>query len=123
MDVPAGTVAAELELDLLPDPGSASAPTLSAYPPVLLDVALAVPVEVPAADVAEALRHGAGELLEELRLFDVYTGAQVGDRDRSLAFNLQFRAADRTLTVAEATQAREAAVAEAHRRTGAVLRG
>jgi len=123
LDVPAGTVAAELELDLLPVAGSASAPTLSAYPPVLLDVAVTVPAEVPAAAVTEALSQGAGELLEDIRLFDVYTGAQVGDGHRSLAFNLKFRAADRTLTVAEATQARDAAVAEAHQRMGAVLRG
>lgn len=123
MDVPAGTIAAELELDLLPEAASVSAPTLSAYPPVLLDVAVTVLASVPAADVADALSHGAGELLEDLRLFDVYTGAQVGAGHRSLAFNLQFRAPDRTLTVAEATQNRDAAVAEAHRRTGAVLRG
>ncbi|MDQ3715144.1 MAG: phenylalanine--tRNA ligase subunit beta [Actinomycetota bacterium] len=123
MDVPAGTVAVELELDLLPAPRSASAPSLSAYPPVLFDVAVTVPADVPAADVAEALSQGAGELLAALRLFDVYTGAQVGDGHRSLAFNLQFRAPDRTLTVTEATAARDAAVAEAHRRTGAVLRG
>ncbi|MDQ4038214.1 MAG: phenylalanine--tRNA ligase subunit beta [Actinomycetota bacterium] len=122
LDVPAGTVAAELELDLLPESRAVSAPTLSAYPPVLLDVAVTVPAEVPAADVADALRQGAGEMLQELLLFDVYTGAQVGAGHRSLAFNLQFRAADRTLTVAEATQARDAAVAQAHRRTGAVLR-
>jgi len=123
MGVPAGTVAVELELDLLPASRSASAPSLSAYPPVLLDVAVTVPADVPAADVAEALSQGAGELLEALRLFDVYTGAQVGDGQRSLAFALQFRAPDRTLTVTEAIAGRDAAVAEAHRRTGAVLRG
>ncbi len=123
LDVPAGTVAAELELDLLPPAVPATAPTLSSYPPLLLDVALTVAADVPAADVADALRDGAGELVKELRLFDVYTGPQVGTGYRSLAFSLAFRAPDRTLTVAEATQARDAAVAEAHRRTGAVLRG
>ncbi|MBA3339951.1 MAG: phenylalanine--tRNA ligase subunit beta [Geodermatophilaceae bacterium] len=123
MEVPAGSVAAELELDLLPPPAPASAPTLSVYPPVLLDVALTVPADVPADEVIDALREGAGDLLEGLRLFDVYTGAQVAAGHRSLAFNLQFRAADRTLTVAEATEVRDAAVAQASRRTGAVLRG
>lgn len=123
LEVPAGTVAAELELDLFPPAALASAPVLSAFPPVLLDVAVTVPTEVPAADVEAALREGAGKLLDGLRLFDVYSGAQVDQGQRSLAFALQFRALDRTLTVEEATEARDAAVAEAHRRTGAVLRG
>ena len=72
-------------------------------------------------------RGGAGggrppELLEGVRLFDVYTGAQVGEDRKSLAYTLRFRAPDRTLTAAETTAARDAAVAEATRRVGAVLR-
>jgi phenylalanyl-tRNA synthetase beta chain len=85
-------------------------------------VALVVPDEVPAADVVAALRAGAGELLEDVRLFDVYTGAQLGPGRKSLACTLRLRAPDRTLTAAEATAARDAAVAEATRRTGAELR-
>ena len=57
-----------------------------------------------------------------MRLFDVYTGAQLGAGRKSLAYTLRLRAPDRTLTAAEATAARDAAVAEAARRTGAVLR-
>jgi len=67
--------------------------------------------------------HGLGDLLEELRLFDVFTGPQVGEGKKSLAFCLRLRASDRTLTAADAAAVREAAVAEAGRRTGAVLRG
>ena len=77
---------------------------------------------VPAAEVEAALAAGAGELLEDVRLFDVYTGEQVGEGRKSLAYTLRFRAPDRTLTAEEATAARDAAVAEAARRTGAVLR-
>ena len=55
-----------------------------------------------------------------MRLFDVYTGAQLGEGRKSLAYTLRLRAPDRTLTAAEATAARDAAVAEAARRTGAV---
>ena len=77
---------------------------------------------MPAAEVEAALRDGAGELLESLRLFDVYRGAQVGAGHESLAYTLRFRAPDRTLTVEEVTAARDAAVAEAGRRTGAVQR-
>ncbi len=97
-------------------------PALSAYPLATQDVALVVGQEVPAAEVAAALRDGAGELLEDLRLFDVYTGAQLADGRKSLAYTLRLRAPDRTLTAAEATAARDAAVSEATRRTGAVLR-
>ena len=66
---------------------------------------------------------GAGELLEDVRLFDVYTAEQLGEDRKSLAYKLRFRAPDRTLTVAETTAARDAAVAEAARRVGAELRG
>ncbi len=90
------------------------------------DVALVVPQAVPAADVERALRDGAAAagdvLLESLTLFDVYTGDQAGEGRKSLAYTLRFRAPDRTLTADEVTAARDAAVAEAARQTGAVLR-
>jgi phenylalanyl-tRNA synthetase beta chain len=89
---------------------------------VLLDVALVVDSDVPVSDVASALRSGGGELLEDLRLFDVYTGEQLGAGKRSLAYALRFRAPDRTLTVEEATAARDAAVAFAGEQHGAALR-
>jgi len=78
---------------------------------------------VPAETVADALRQGGGDLLEDARLFDVYTGAQVGPGKRSLAYALRFRAPDRTLTVEDAVVARDAAVAAAADRCGATLRG
>jgi len=77
---------------------------------------------VTAQAVADALRAGAGELLESIRLFDVYTGPQVGEGKKSLAFALRFRAPDRTLTVEDASAARDAAVAAATAATGATLR-
>jgi phenylalanyl-tRNA synthetase beta chain len=120
LELPERTCAMELDLDALGTGGIVRAPVLSTYPPALLDVALVVPSAVPAAEVAAALRAGAGPLLESLRLFDVYEG--LGPDVRSLAYALRFRAADRTLTVEEAAAARDAAVAEAARRTGATLR-
>ena len=63
-----------------------------------------------------------GELLESVRLFDVYTGAQVGEGKKSLAFALRFRAPDRTLTEAETGAARDAAVVAAAEAVGAVQR-
>jgi len=98
------------------------APEFSTYPVAKEDVALQVPVEVAAADVASTLREGAGPLCESVRLFDVYTGEQVGEGRKSLAFALRFRAPDRTLTEAETGEARAAAVALAAERHGAVQR-
>lgn len=122
LGLPKRTVAFELDLDALPLDDHRPAPTVSAYPPVLLDVALVVDAAVPVASVSEVLGGGAGELLEDIRLFDVYTGEQVGEGKRSLAYSLRFRAPDRTLTVEEATAARDAAVAAAAEAFGAALR-
>jgi len=125
--LPARTVAFELGVEELLAAalrrGPVQAPVVSQYPPADRDVALVVEAAVPVADVTAALRDGAGELLESLALFDVFEGAQVGAGRRSLAFGLRLRAADRTLTADEANGIRDAAVAEAARRTGAALRG
>jgi phenylalanyl-tRNA synthetase beta chain len=123
LEVPNRTCAMELELDAVPLPGVVPAPRISGFPPALIDVALLVPTEVPAGQVGAALRDGAGELLESVRLFDVYTGAQLGAGRKSLAYTLTFRAPDRTLTTEEAVAARDAAVGEAASRCGAQLRG
>jgi phenylalanyl-tRNA synthetase beta chain len=123
--LPARTCAFELDFAVIAAAAAAAVvrgPSLSAYPLATQDVALVVPESVPAADVAAALTDGAGDLLEDVRLFDVYTGAQLGADRKSLAYTLRFRAPDRTLTVAETTAARDAAVAEAGRRVGAVPR-
>jgi phenylalanyl-tRNA synthetase beta chain len=122
LELPARTSVMELDVDALPAAEVAVGPAISSFPPVLIDLALVVKNEVPAADVAEALREGAGELLESLRLFDIWTGAPVPSGSRSLAYALTLRAPDRTLTSEEATAARDAAFAEAARRTGAELR-
>ena len=122
-DLPPRTCAMELSLDALPLPGVTVTPTVSGYPPALIDVALIVDAATPAGEVHRSLTEGAGDLLESLRLFDVYAGAQVGEGRKSLAYKLTFRAPDRTLTVEEAVAARDAAVALAAQRHGAVMRG
>ncbi|MFI6208539.1 phenylalanine--tRNA ligase subunit beta [Streptomyces sp. NPDC051041] len=125
LGLPARTCAAELNLDVLEQVGddTPQAPGISTFPVATQDVALVVDAFVPAAQVEAALREGAGELLESIRLFDVYENAeQLGEGRKSLAYALRFRAADRTLTVDEASAARDAAVALAGERTGAVLR-
>ncbi|MEV4515946.1 phenylalanine--tRNA ligase subunit beta [Dactylosporangium sp. NPDC049525] len=123
LDLPRRTVAMEFDLDALPIPDVSTAPRLSGFPTALLDVAIVVDAATPAGDVESALTEGAGALLESVRLFDVYEGAQLGEGRKSLAYKLTFRAADRTLTGEEALAARDAAVAVAAGRFGATLRG
>ncbi|WP_030542105.1 phenylalanine--tRNA ligase subunit beta [Streptomyces albus] len=125
LGLPERTCAMEIDLDLLERAGAGTlrAPRVSTFPVATQDVALVVDRSVAAADVAAALRAGAGELLESLRLFDVFTGEQLGEDRTSLAYTLRFRAPDRTLTAEEISAARDAAVAAAADRTGAVLRG
>jgi phenylalanyl-tRNA synthetase beta chain len=122
--LPPRSAALEIDLDLLMQhardvtPG----PDFSTYPLAKEDVALVVDAAVTTAEVEDALREGAGELLESIRLFDLYTGDQVGAGRKSLAFALRFRAPDRTLTEDDTAAARDAAVALAAERTGAVQR-
>jgi phenylalanyl-tRNA synthetase beta chain len=125
LGLPARTCAMELDLDAVARAGNDTpqAPGISTFPVATQDVALVVDAFVPAADVEAALRDGAGELLESIRLFDVYENAeQLGEGRKSLAYALRFRAGDRTLTVDEASAARDAAVALAGERVGAELR-
>ncbi|AQP46651.1 phenylalanine--tRNA ligase subunit beta [Tessaracoccus aquimaris] len=109
----------ELVLKLATDGGRIG--TLSAFPLAKEDVALIVDADVAASDVQAALTEGAGDLLESISLFDVYTGDQAGEGKKSLAFALRFRG-DTTLTDADAAAARQNAVAVAVERFGAVQR-
>jgi phenylalanyl-tRNA synthetase beta chain len=122
--LPERTAAVELDLAALVRlaPGAGSIAPVSGHPVAKEDVALVVPPGVGAGEVRRALVDGAGDLLESVSLFDVYTGGQVPPGHRSLAFALRFRAPDRTLTDAETAAARDAAVAVAAQRYGAVLR-
>jgi len=118
--LPERTVAFAVGLSALPDSHLVRPTTVGTMPAALQDVALIVDAKVSAAEVESALRSGAGDLLESISLFDRYD--KLGDGKISLAFSLTFRAPDRTLTGAEVSAAREAAVAQAVKATGAVLR-
>lgn len=122
LGLPKGTCALELDLDAIPLVAALPAPRVSPYPAVFQDLSLVVAADVPAQAVADAVRDGAGELLEDLQLFDVFTGPQVGEHRKSLTFALRFRAPDRTLTEDDASAARDAAVRRAAEAVGAVLR-
>ncbi len=117
-------IVAELDLDLVISLAAAKpiAASLSTYPAATQDLSLVVGQDVTAGDLRAAIVEGAGELLESLRLVDDYRGAGVPESAKSLTFALRFRAPDRTLTAAEASDARLAGVAMAERRFGAKLR-
>ncbi len=119
--VPARTAVAEIDLEILLARAVAvpRAPQFSTFPVAKEDVALIVAADLASEELADTLREGAGPLCESVRLFDVYTGPQVGEGSKSLAFALRFRAADRTLTEEETAAARDAAVALAAQRHGA----
>ncbi|MCV7178999.1 phenylalanine--tRNA ligase subunit beta [Mycolicibacterium sphagni] len=121
--LPKGACAVELCLDAVPIAETLPAPQVSPFPAVFQDVSLVVAAGVAAQAVVDAVRDGAGDLLEDVALFDVYVGPQIGEDRKSLTLALRFRATDRTLTEDEASTARDAAVAAAAERLGAVLRG
>ncbi|BCW62610.1 phenylalanine--tRNA ligase subunit beta [Arthrobacter sp. StoSoilB22] len=123
-DMPARSVALEVNVEALFEAAAdvIVAKHISGFPVATQDVALVVPQDVPADQVLAALREGAGELLEDVALFDVYAGPGIEEGKKSLAFGLRFRADDRTLTADEASEARAAAVAVAAERFGAVQR-
>jgi phenylalanyl-tRNA synthetase beta chain len=100
----------EIDFDLVAELAPEIRPykPISPFPSVNQDIAVVVPDEVLAADVEEAVRRGAGDLLERLSLFDVYRGEQLGEGNKSLALRLEFRASDRTLTDEEVAERRAA---------------
>ncbi|MBO0608125.1 phenylalanine--tRNA ligase subunit beta [Myceligenerans salitolerans] len=98
-----------------------AASPVSAFPAAKEDLAFVVDAALPAATLREAIVSGGGDLLEDVSLFDIFTGEQIGEGRKSLAYAVRLRAADRTLSADEVRAAREAIVAAAER-IGAVLR-
>ena len=123
-DLPGRVVVLELDLDAVLSLAGERvvAASLSRNTAATQDVSLVVPVDVTAGALRAALVEGAGELLESVRLVDDYRGEGVADGSKSLTFALRFRAADRTLTAAEASEAKLAGVAVAQERFGASIR-
>ncbi len=116
---------AELEFDTLVEnaQGQPEVAPLARFPGLDRDLALVLDADAAHADVAAALATAGGDLLEAVTLFDVYEGPQVPAGKKSLAYTLRFRAADRTLTDAEADAAVRRIVDEVGARFGATVRG
>ena len=126
LGLPERACALEIDLEpLLEAAGAAGAlhvRAVSTFPAGKEDIALVVDESVTAAAVEAVIREAAGELAEEVRLFDVFRGPQLGEDRKSLAFSLRLRAADRTLTSEELAGVRKRIVKRAARRLGAELR-
>jgi phenylalanyl-tRNA synthetase beta chain len=93
------------------------------YPAVRQDLALVVDAGIPAATVVESVQRAGGSLLEEVSIFDLYEGAQVGAGKKSVALRLSFRAVDRTLAESEVNDLRERMLSKVSAELGAELRG
>jgi phenylalanyl-tRNA synthetase beta chain len=123
-DLPRVVAVLELDLDALiaAAPDHVEATPVLVFPAATQDVSLVVDIAVSAADVRAAVVEGAGELLESAFLVDDYRGTGIPEGQKSLTFALRFRAADRTLTANDATEAKLAGVAIAHSRYNATIR-
>jgi phenylalanyl-tRNA synthetase beta chain len=122
--LPRRVAAFEVNLDALfaHAPEVLQAAELRVMPAATQDLSLLVSSHIAAADLMQAIREGAGDLLESVSLVDDYRGEHVPSGTKSVTFSLRFRAADRTLTQAEATLSKDAAVALASQKFGATLR-
>lgn len=113
-DVPEATYVLELEIAPLVEAATAvpQYTHLPKFPSMSRDIAVVVPVAVTNAELEATIRKFAGELLTDVKVFDIYTGKQVAEGCKSMAFNLTYQAADRTLTDAEVDASMKQVIAE-----------
>jgi phenylalanyl-tRNA synthetase beta chain len=95
---------------------------LPRYPAVYRDLAIILPISVPAARVTQALYTYGQPWLTAAQLFDVYTGDPIPEGNRSLAFHLTYRDPERTLTDEEVDRHHQKLVAALAKELGAQLR-
>lgn len=123
-DLPRVAAIAEIDIDAVIAAGEHVVTTraIRTHPAATQDLSLVVGAGVAAASVLNAVADGAGALLEHIRLVDDYRGPGVPEGEKSLTFALRFRAADRTLTAAEASEAKLAGAERAAQLFGATVR-
>ncbi|MFM1950697.1 MAG: hypothetical protein RL418_384 [Actinomycetota bacterium] len=117
-----GVFELNLEAIFAAAPAVLQASELRVMPAATQDLSLLISESVPAAQLQKVIFEGAGELLEQVSLVDDYRGPNLPEGQKSLTFSLVFRASDRTLTQAEASAQKDAAVALANQKFGATLR-
>ncbi|TMK88898.1 MAG: phenylalanine--tRNA ligase subunit beta [Actinobacteria bacterium] len=96
---------------------------ISRFPASDIDLAFVVDDSTPAAQVEQRLREVGGDLLVDVRLFDVFRGSQLGEGRRSLAYRLRFNALDHTLTDEEVGEIRQRCIDAVQSSLPATLRG
>ncbi len=123
-DVPQGAVAFELSLAPLVAalPERVKVAELSRFPAVYVDLAVVVDDGVPAARVEDIVARAGGPDVLSTRLFDVYRGEQVPEGQKSLAYALELRSHERTLTDADVQAILHRVLTALRERTGARLR-
>ncbi len=119
----AAIFAVDLDEMLAAAPDVTTYADLTSFPALRLDLAVALPDDLPAARVLEVVRGAGGNRLVDVAIFDVYAGEQLGAGRRSLALHLEFRAADTTLTDADVAPARDKIVRRLAEELGGELRG
>ncbi|MCS6975686.1 MAG: phenylalanine--tRNA ligase subunit beta [Gemmatales bacterium] len=112
----------DLELLLAKVPRRHAIQPIPEFPPIRQDIAVVLDEAVPAARVEAEIRAGGGELLRDVKLFDVYRGPNLPEGKKSLAFALTFQALDRTLTDKDAAKVQQKIVGRLERLLGARLR-
>ena len=95
---------------------------IARYPALVRDLALLVPEGVAAEVVYEAIQAAGGEMLKQIKLFDVYQGAQVPGGFKSMAYALTFRSAQETLQDEQVNEFVQSILSELERKVGAKLR-
>jgi phenylalanyl-tRNA synthetase beta chain len=125
VDLPGRVAVAELDVTAIgiSGEGAVSFRDVPRFPPVRRDLAFIVRDDVPAGAVQETIEGAAAELLDRVLLFDVFAGGGLPEAHRSLAFALEFRAPDRTLTDEEIEPLVAAIVERLRSAFGAELRG
>ncbi|QNN81888.1 phenylalanine--tRNA ligase subunit beta [Brachybacterium sp. Z12] len=123
-DLPARTSALELDLEALiaAAPAVVVAEPVPTYPVAKEDFAFVVDQDVPSSAVEAAIVVGIGDLAEDVHLFDVFTGAQIGEGKKSLAFAVRLRSTEGTLTAEQIGEARTRCIAAVDSAVGGVLR-
>jgi phenylalanyl-tRNA synthetase beta chain len=121
---PNPVLAADINMDLLTSlvPDRYDIQPVSAYPPVLEDLAFIVDEEISGDRLAEMIKQGGGRLVTNISLFDVYRSEQIGKGKKSLAYSLTYQSSDRTLTDNDVTQVRQRIIRRLEQELGARLR-
>ncbi len=113
LDVETLWSAANLTIDYKP---------LPKFPATTRDLALVCPEEMEVGTVMSVIRRAGGTLVENVALFDIYRGANIGEGNKSVAFRVTLRATDRTLTVEEADKASKKILKDLEFKLGVKLR-